>query len=186
MKHVEYQGIPITIEFSKGEFKPDLHSPVPGMGWTVYADYGFFDDTVSMEPGDALDVYLGELPDCKEAYFFELLDHERAVFSEYKVCLGFENAVKAYELVSWQYSPDRIGPVLVMSLDGLKEVIQQGRMAYEKEEALGDDEDEDEQAVPLEEAKEVLDVERDVQEMNNEGYPMLKSVKLQPRLVVSI
>lgn len=141
LTHIEYQGIPITLEYRKGEFKQDSDSPIPGMGWSVFADYGYFDETVSMEPGDALDVYVGESRESPAAFFFELREGEEGVFSEYKVCLGFENLALAEKFMYAQYPSGMIGPVYQMTLEGLKEVIRDGRAAFEKGETLEEEAD---------------------------------------------
>lgn len=136
----DFQGIPIALEFHAGDFKEDKDNVIPGMGWHMYADYGYIEDTVSMESGDALDVFVGPNSNEEDVYVVSLLDPDGIGFSEDKVCLGYDDIVDVQKLMDFQYNRPT-GPIYCMTIDDLKQCMADGRLMYEKGEGPSDEQE---------------------------------------------
>lgn len=92
-----FRGLPITIEFRKGDVKSG--TDVFGNQWkkVLKHHYGYFDGIIGAD-GQELDVYVN--PDAKflnssKIFRIEQLDAKTGEFDEYKIMLGFDNMFEA-------------------------------------------------------------------------------------------
>lgn len=88
-----FRGLPITIEFRKGDVKSG--TDVFGNQWSkvLQHHYGYFDGIMGAD-GKELDVYIN--PDAKflnssKIFRIEQLNVKTQEFDEYKIMLGFES-----------------------------------------------------------------------------------------------
>lgn len=85
-----FRGLPITIEFRKGDTKSG--TDVFGNDWekTMLHDYGYFDGIMGAD-GQELDVYIN--PDTSTDKIFRVtqLNVKTGEFDEYKIMLNFES-----------------------------------------------------------------------------------------------
>jgi hypothetical protein len=92
-----FRGLPITIEFRKGDVKSG--TDVFGNQWSkvLKHHYGYFDGIEGAD-GQELDVYIN--PDAKflnssKIFRIEQLDTKTGEFDEYKIMLGFSHRLEA-------------------------------------------------------------------------------------------
>ena len=92
-----FRGLPITIEFRKGDVKSG--TDVFGNEWSkvMKHHYGYFDGIMGAD-GKELDVYIN--PDTKflnssKIFRIEQLDTKTGEFDEYKIMLGFSHRLEA-------------------------------------------------------------------------------------------
>lgn len=109
---VRWGPLDLVIEFKKGMMRP-----VGDDGYTMFmhADYGYIESTVSMETGDALDVFMN--PDSNEptgtVFVIGMLDAQGA-FEEEKVFLNFNSLSKAEDCFRLHYGAEKLGYAYVM------------------------------------------------------------------------
>lgn len=124
-----FQGIPITLEWKKGQRKESEDSTY---GYYLYADYGYINKTISNEETEELDVYIGPDKDSEKAFYFELLDDEGCL-NETKVLLGFKSLKAAQDCMNLQYGSWKLGAFTETSIKDLKENISLEEMKNGKE-----------------------------------------------------
>lgn len=141
-------GISITVEYKKGDRKPSGELSVSDLdfGYEQYADYGFIENTISGEPGEGLDVFIGPDEESVKVFLCELNEPEEScVFMEHKVLMGFKDYDSAEKFIKYQYPSGMVGFIYELSLADLQEWIElQGPMAAktsEDEDEEGEDED---------------------------------------------
>ena len=101
-----YQGIPILVEQRKGETRSGTAKDGTRWSVTMAAHYGEFADTLGTD-GDAVDVYVGPVPDAPYAYVVHQKVPGTEVHDEDKVILGVNTAAEAEALYRAHY--DRPG-----------------------------------------------------------------------------
>lgn len=125
-EEVNYRGIPIVIETPVGgqrewdgeETLP--HAPWPQVNWS----YGFIPDTISNEPGEELDVYLG--PFENDEVYLAMIEEDDGGLDEMKVMVGFADMEDARKVLDFVYRemPHRPKPELIaMSIPDFLESI---------------------------------------------------------------
>ena len=92
-----FRGLPITIEFRKGDVKSG--TDVFGNKWekVLKHHYGYFNGIVGAD-GQELDVYINpdnEFINSSKIFRIEQLDAKTGEFDEYKIMLGFESMMQA-------------------------------------------------------------------------------------------
>jgi hypothetical protein len=142
-----FQGLPIIIEYRKGDEKPNNEDA--DYGYPLYADYGYLEDTTSPEEGEELDVYLGPNPDSENAFLVSMnckgdpdQDEGAGQFDEFKVLLGFDDYDAAEDFINNQYGSSQVGVIMETSVKDLKEEIALGKLKNQKEKLVIDAEDE--------------------------------------------
>lgn len=121
----DYLGLPLTIEWRKGDLKEDK----AGHTWYMHADYGFINGSAGND-GEEMDIFLGPDKESQRVFMFPLLkgashDHVESdtfedVLDEFKVCLGFPTPADAQRAMLDQYGSSRIGNLTEMSIVDLK------------------------------------------------------------------
>lgn len=132
LKHVNYKGIPIVIEYKAGEIRPDPDSSAPRGPWVVGPnwDYGYIMETKSNEVGDELDCYLGRFEN-NEVYL-AYVKHPDGSFDEVKVMIGFIDQEDAKKAVMYQYAQvcERPEPDMVtMTIPQFLETLENDKMS---------------------------------------------------------
>jgi hypothetical protein len=109
-KEVIYQGIPINIQFEKGDIRTGKDDE--GNDWEreQFCDYGEIPDTTGADK-DPVDVYVGESPDANTVYVIEQLKKDGS-FDEFKCMLGFDSMEDAEEMYLKHY-PKELGEQLL-------------------------------------------------------------------------
>ena len=101
---LEYKGLPITIEYKKGEVRSGID--VDGNYWEqeMFCDYGYFDSIIGFD-GKELDVYYNTDNYSEKIFRVSQLKVDTQEFDEYKIMLGFNNIRDAAEAYLAHY-PD--------------------------------------------------------------------------------
>lgn len=143
---INFKGLPLRIEYRKGETKTSSgDSPAPHeLGWPMYADYGYIENTVSPELGEEMDVYVGDDETSDLVFFCEILktDDEDSYgenlgnFDEFKVLLGFPSLKAARSLMQAQYGSYKSGMIIQSSINDLKEMASLSKERNRKEKLL--------------------------------------------------
>ena len=134
-KKMNFQGLPLVIEYKKGEIKKDKEKPF-SYGWEMYADYGYIEGTISNEEGEEMDVYVGDDKSSKLVFMAHLLKEDEVNCDEVKVLLGFADMKAAKDLIYMQYGSWRVGEILETSLVDLKETVSLSKIKNSKEKLL--------------------------------------------------
>ena len=131
---MDVNGITVEIEFNKGDWKPNKESPYETDGWYMYADYGHIRNTRSMEPGEYLDVMIGDVPSDK-VYMAFLTFHEGCENeqSEVKVMMNFKDEDAAYKILENQYWCSIMKPLVGMTVADFKTMLEQDKWAAFKD-----------------------------------------------------
>lgn len=89
--HVSIQGLPITLENTKGS--PRRGTDQNGKSWEVDmpAHYGYIKRTSGAD-SEQVDVYVGETPSAPSVFIVDQVDADNKNFDEHKAFIGFENA----------------------------------------------------------------------------------------------
>jgi hypothetical protein len=134
-KRVSFQGIPITVEVSKGNSRV-LHND---QGEVVYKvkmshDYGFFNKTKGRD-GDEVDVMLGPNQHATEAYVIHMVDKgpdadERE--DEDKVMLGFSSASDAKDGFLRHYPANFYGGMSCIPMTEFKHKLATASLPYRR------------------------------------------------------
>jgi hypothetical protein len=122
--HISFQGLPISIETSKGHMRT-------GPGWKVRVpyDYGYIKRTEGAD-GDHVDVCIGSDGLSDHVFVVDQKDHRTGKFDEHKVMLGYrdqESAEKAYRAgFSDGKGHLRMGKVTPMTMAQFKAWLKHG------------------------------------------------------------
>ena len=119
-KKVRVQGIPVWIEWLKGETREYKDKQgVVKYRRHMEADYGYIPGTMDSD-GEELDVYKGPDHDAKNAYVIRQLKKTGA-FDEHKVMLGFSSkaAAKASYVHHMGGTPERFGGMATVPVSAL-------------------------------------------------------------------
>jgi len=137
-RQVDFQGLKLTIEYDKGDFKQSKEDPIDGIssGWPMYADYGYINGTISPEIGEETDCYVGPDKDSEKAFTAVLLKWDGITLDEEKVLLGFKDLEAATELINLQYGSYKVHSVSEISLDDLKQKANLEQFKNYKEKLL--------------------------------------------------
>jgi hypothetical protein len=124
IKHVLFAGLPISLEYRKGDTRSGKSAD--GTPWSrkMYADYGYIRGTKGTD-GDHADVYLGPEANAPSVFVVNQMkppDFKR--FDEQKFMLGFQDLGSARKTYLKHY-PDRrfLGSIKEMSLAQFEETI---------------------------------------------------------------
>ncbi|WP_213956356.1 PLxRFG domain-containing protein [Variovorax sp. dw_954] len=124
--HVEYQGLPITIENPRGSTRSGKSESGTEWSHAMSDHYGYVKRTEGAD-GDHVDVYVGKKLDATHAYIVDQIDQRTGDFDEHKVMLGFADesgAVRAYKKnfdKGW-----KVGKVTAMPMDQFKDWLKNG------------------------------------------------------------
>src|SRR5512143_1704497 len=129
-RHIEFQGIPITIENPKGTIRSGTNSN--GKKWAnrMSADYGYIKSTEGKD-GDQVDAFVGPNKRSNRVFVVDQLHHSIVRFDEHKCLLGFNTEKQALTAYHSSYgrkygAHHTVGAVTEMSIDAFKEWLKGG------------------------------------------------------------
>lgn len=123
-KHINFQGLPISIENEKGSTRSGQDEK--GNKWSVKmpADYGYVKRTEGAD-GDHVDVYVGPDESSSNVFVIDQKDHRTGKFDEHKVMLGFDSLRSAIQTYTNGFSDGkahlRLGNVARLSMKEFKQ-----------------------------------------------------------------
>ena len=123
-KHINFQGLPISIENEKGSTRSGQDEK--GNKWSVKmpADYGYVKRTEGAD-GDHVDVYVGPDESSSNVFVIDQKDHRTGKFDEHKVMLGFDSLRSAIQSYTNGFSDGkahlRLGNVARLSMKEFKQ-----------------------------------------------------------------
>ena len=129
--HVDFQGIPVTIETAKGGVREGPKDAAGEPAWrnTSPAAYGYVKRTVGADR-ENVDVYVGDHPESKYVFVVDQIDPATGRFDEHKAILGAASAVEARGIYNAGFSdgsgPRRMGNMVPMSVDAFKAWLKRG------------------------------------------------------------
>lgn len=100
LRTVDFHGIPVSIEFDKGDTKRGVGEYGNLWTQTYEVPYGEIPGSRTLADGEGVDVYLGPEWDAPMVFVVHQLKRDGRTFDEDKVMLGFANmdaAVEAYK-----------------------------------------------------------------------------------------
>lgn len=127
--HIDFQGLPITIENPKGSERtgPLDENGQPTWRATLPEAYGYIKRTYGAD-GDHVDAYVGPDTQSQNAYIVDQIDPDTKQFDEHKVMLGFpdqRSAEAAYQGgLSDGSGARRMGAVSELNIDELKDWLK--------------------------------------------------------------
>lgn len=129
-KHINFQGIPITIENPKGTIRSGIDHT--GKPWSarMTEDYGYIKRTVGHD-GDQVDCFVGPNKRSNRVWVVDQLHHHAQRFDEHKCLLGFNTEKQAIGAYRKSYGRlydinHAMGGVTEMSVDAFKEWLKGG------------------------------------------------------------
>ena len=119
--HVDYLGLPITIENAPGTKRHWQDENGKTGSTTMLFAYGYLDDTDAMD-GDELDVYIGPDPKAETVYIVHQQNPHTGIYDEEKCFLGFNDERTAKQAYRYHFDTpeDYLLTVTPMALDGFK------------------------------------------------------------------
>ena len=128
-KRIKYLGIPICLEWLKG----DLRAYSDGYRKLMQCDYGFIPGVSSSYDGDDIDVFLGE-DGSSTVYVCRQLKRNLQDTDEIKFMLGFKDKGTASRMFAAHVATGRYGGVIAeVPILTFKEIIDLARCAYTNE-----------------------------------------------------
>lgn len=115
----QWNNLTLIIEVLKGQ-----NRKVGKSSMYMSADYGFVQGSVSMEDGDALDVFINpeaSEPTSNQIYVIGMLTD--GVLEEEKVFLDFDSSVDAKDCFLYHYDSDKLGYLYMMSLQDFEALV---------------------------------------------------------------
>lgn len=128
-KHVNFQGLDISIENEKGSTRSGTDADGKRWSCVLPADYGYIKRTEGAD-GDQVDVYVG--PHKASRQVFIINQHRLSGgFDEHKVMLGFNSEREAIDTYVRGFSDGkgraRVGSLEPMSIDAFKDWLKRGK-----------------------------------------------------------
>ncbi len=123
--HTSIQGIPVAIENRKGSVRKGTDKDGKPWRTVMKFPYGYIKGTEGKD-GEEVDAYVGPDKKAPTAFVVHQNKEDGKTYDEDKVMLGFssqEEARKAY--LEHYNSPKFLGPISVVSVEKLKELIDQ-------------------------------------------------------------
>ena len=116
VRQTSFNGLPINIEFDKGETKTGIGQY--GQVWKkeFAVPYGEIDGTLSPYDGDPLDVFLGDDGQTDVVYIVHEMGRDGKVRQD-KVMLGFPDRASAESCYVAHGLPNGLGPVETLTWD---------------------------------------------------------------------
>lgn len=131
-KKIRVQGIPIWLEWLKGETREYKKGGVVKYSRLMEADYGYIPGTLDSD-GEDLDVYYGGNKDARNAYVIRQLKKSGG-FDEHKVMLGYpsRSAAKASYVHHMGGTPERFGGMASVPVSSLVALFGDNKGSTEK------------------------------------------------------
>lgn len=139
---IDWNGIPIDIEWPKGTFREYEHgsaiSGEPGKARSkvpMYVDYGYIRETDSSD-GEEIDVYVGNDPEVEQIYVIDQLvvpgsweiedqGAEPGDHDEFKYMLGFNDEDEARDAYILHMTEDHYGGIMALPVEEFREMVKE-------------------------------------------------------------
>jgi len=129
-KHVNFQGLDISIENEKGSTRSGTDADGKRWSCVLPADYGYIKRTEGAD-GDQVDAYVGPHKASRQVFIINQNDHKSGRFDEHKVMLGFNSEREAIDTYVRGFSDGkgraRVGSLEPMSIDAFKDWLKRGK-----------------------------------------------------------
>lgn len=104
--HYTWKGFPLTIETAAGQTRSGVNKST-GKPWSVTLkhSYGYIKETDSAEPGDQMDIFMGDTPESEIIFAVDQNKQDGKTFDETKFILGCCTSAEAKQLYMDNYSP---------------------------------------------------------------------------------
>lgn len=131
-KKIKVQGVPICLEWLKGETREYKKGGVVKYSRLMEADYGYIPGTVDSD-GEELDVYVGPDRDAKNAYVIRQMK-KTGGFDEHKVMIGYisKSAAKASYVHHMGGTPEHFGGMQTIPISSLVALFGDNKAQKEK------------------------------------------------------
>lgn len=131
-KKIKIQGIPIFLEWLKGEVRQYKKGNVVKYKRLMQEDYGYIPGTMDSD-GEELDVYVGPNKEAKNAYVIRQLK-KTGGFDEHKVMIGFgtKGAAKASYLYHMGGTVEHFGGIQAIPVNSLVTLFGDNKAIKEK------------------------------------------------------
>ena len=128
--HFRWCGLGITLESAKGMERKGVDRNGKPWSVTLKNSYGYIKGTDSAEPGDEMDVFVGDDPEIELVYVVDQNKNDQAVFDEHKCIIGCSNSTDAKQLYLNNYSSGWKGfrAVTALTVPQFKAWLQNGDM----------------------------------------------------------
>jgi len=103
--HYNWKGLGLTIETAKGQTRSGVNKST-GKPWSVTMkhSYGYIKGTDSAEPGDQMDIFMGDQPESEVVFCVDQNKQDGKTFDEVKCILGCCTSAEAKQLYMDNYS----------------------------------------------------------------------------------
>lgn len=131
-KKIKVQGVPICLEWMKGETREYKKGGVVKYKRLMEADYGYIPGTVDSD-GEELDVYVGPDPEARNAHVIRQMK-KTGGFDEHKVMVGYssKSAAKASYVHHMGGTPERFGGMHTIPMSSLVALFGDNKAKKEK------------------------------------------------------
>lgn len=131
-KKIKVQGVPICLEWLKGETRQYKKDGVVKYQRLMEADYGYIPGTVDSD-GEELDTYVGPDREARNAYVIRQLK-KTGGFDEHKVMIGYSSkgAAKASYVHHMGGTPERFGGMQAIPVSSLVALFGDNKAQKEK------------------------------------------------------
>jgi len=128
--HVNYDGLPVTIENPKGSIRSGVDPTGAPWSSVLPADYGYLKGSVGKD-GDQVDIFLGDKGPNGKAFVIDQNDPATGKFDEHKIVAGVDNVTEATRIYDAAFpdgsAPQRIGGITEVPIDQLKTWLASGQ-----------------------------------------------------------
>jgi len=125
--HTDVQGLRIAIENRKGSVRKGKDADGKEWRTKMKMPYGYIVGTEGAD-GEPVDVFVGPDKEAPKAHVVHTRDKKTGKYDEDKVMLGLHSKREAKEAFLEHYdNPDHLGPISVVDVDRLKELVASKR-----------------------------------------------------------
>lgn len=128
--HFAWCGLGITLETAKGTTRRGTDPSGHEWSVTLKNSYGYIKGTDSAEPGDEMDVFVGDEPETELVFVVDQNKNGQDKFDEHKCVIGCSSSVAARSVYESNYSPGWKGfrSVTPLTVPQFKEWLERGDM----------------------------------------------------------
>lgn len=128
--HFTWCGLGITLETAKGTTRRGTDPSGHKWSITLKNSYGYIKGTDSAEPGDEMDVFVGDEPETELVFVVDQNRNGQDKFDEHKCVIGCSSSAAARSVYESNYSPGWKGfrSVTPLTVPQFKEWLERGDM----------------------------------------------------------
>lgn len=131
MGHIDFQGLPITIENPKGSIRKGIDHTGKRWSTKMLDDYGYIKGTNGHD-GDHVDVFIGPHKKSDRVFVIDQIhNYDKEKFDEHKCMLGYKSKQQAFRIYKKSYGPSygsrhEAAAITEISMDAFKEWLKGG------------------------------------------------------------